>query len=258
MTTKTFSRREFIKKNSLTGLGLLAAPAVLPSITFSDSSPDVHDLAFSGGSPDTPALLGGTPVHTKGWPEWPVWNQATDEKQLLEVMRSGVWSRAKVTDEFEKKWAQLMGSKRCLSVVNGTSALIAALTQADVGGGDEVIVPPYTFIATVAAVLMTGAMPVFADVDRATFQINPKEIEKKITPRTRAIMPVHILGLPADMIANHGHCQKTQPGGDRRRLPGLDGRDQQQESRYVRSCWLLQFSKLQKHTDGRRRRYRER
>jgi len=115
-------------------------------------------------------------------------------------MRSGVWSRANVTSEFEQKWAQLMGAKRCLSVVNGTSALIAALTQAGLGGGDEVIIPPYTFIATAAAVLMTGAMPVFADVDPATFQIDPKCIEKKITSRTRAILPVHILGLPADMV----------------------------------------------------------
>jgi len=188
MAAKSYSRRDFIKKNSLTGLGVLASTAVFSTIAFADNRPDV------------PALLGGTPVQRPSWPKWPVWNPATDEKQVLEVLRSGVWSRASLTTEFEQKWAQLIGAKRCLSVVNGTNALIAALTQADIGGGDEVIVPPYTFIATVAAVLMTGAMPVFADVDPATFQINPKSIEKKITPRTRAIMPVHILGLPADMV----------------------------------------------------------
>jgi len=188
MATKFYSRREFIKRNSLTGLGIVASSAVFPTISFADSYLDV------------PALLGGTPVHRQGWPGWPVWNPATDEKRVLEVLRSGVWSRAGMTAEFEQKWAQLTGAKRCLAVVNGTSALIAALTQAGLGGGDEVIVPPYTFIATVAAVLMTGAMPVFADVDRATFQIDPKSIEKKITPRTRAILPVHILGLPADMV----------------------------------------------------------
>jgi dTDP-4-amino-4,6-dideoxygalactose transaminase len=93
-------------------------------------------------------------------------------------------------------------------VVNGTSALIAALTQADIGGGDEVIMTPYTFIASAQAVLMTGAMPVFADVDPATFQIDPKNIEKKITPRTRAILPVHILGLPADMVSIMAIAQK--------------------------------------------------
>jgi len=190
MTTNSFSRREFIKKNSLVGLGVLASSAVaFPAVSFADTS-----------EADIPALLGGARAYTKRWPKWPEWEPATDEKRLLEVMRSGVWSRANVTAEFEQKWAQLIGAKRCLSVVNGTSALIAALTQAGLGGGDEVIVPPYTFIATVAAVLMTGAMPVFADVDPATFQIDPKCIEKKITPRTRAILPVHILGLPADMV----------------------------------------------------------
>ncbi len=129
-----------------------------------------------------------------------MWNPATDEEQLLKVLRSGVWSRAEVVTEFEKKWAETIGAKRCLAVVNGTNALIASLVQLGIGGGDEVIVPPYTFIATVAAILQTGAMPVFVDTDPETFQIDPDKIEAKITPRTKAIMPVHILGLPADMI----------------------------------------------------------
>jgi dTDP-4-amino-4,6-dideoxygalactose transaminase len=84
-------------------------------------------------------------------------------------------------------------------VVNGTSALIAALTQLDIGGGDEVIVTPYTWISTIQAVLIAGAIPVFVDIDPDTFQIDPSKIEAKITPRTRAILPVHILGLPANM-----------------------------------------------------------
>ena len=175
--------------------------AATASVAVSGISPVFENAGILKHADDKPAILGGTPVHTKEWPKWPRWDSATDEKRILDVLRSGVWSRANVTTEFEQKWAQLMGSKRCLSVVNGTSALIAALTQAGIGGGDEVIVPPYTFIATVASVLMTGAMPVFADVDPATFQIRPENIEKKITSRTRAIMPVHILGLPADMVS---------------------------------------------------------
>lgn len=138
-------------------------------------------------------------MRTKPWPEWPVWNPETDEKRVLEVLRSGVWSRAGTTEEFERRWAETIGTKRCLAVVNGTNALIIALTQLGIGAGDEVIVPPYTFIATVAAVLATGAMPVFADTDPETFQINPDRIEEKINSRTRAILPVHIAGLPADM-----------------------------------------------------------
>jgi len=196
MSTKSFSRRDFIKRNSLTGMGALLASSGGSSVLASNTH-----FASKTGIADVPALLGGTPVHTGGWPRWPAWNPATDEKLLLESIRNGVWSRADLVNEFEQKWAQLIGSKRCLAVVNGTGALIAALTQADIGGGDEVIMTPYTFIASAQAVLMTGAMPVFADVDPDTFQINPENIEKKITPRTRAIMPVHILGLPSDMVS---------------------------------------------------------
>jgi dTDP-4-amino-4,6-dideoxygalactose transaminase len=114
-------------------------------------------------------------------------------------MRSGVWSRKNVTDEFEKKWAQLMGAKRCLAVVNGTNALNTSLAQLEIGWGDEVLVTPYTFIASVSCILFNGAIPVFVDIDPETFQMDPAKIEEKITPRTRAILPVHIFGLPCDM-----------------------------------------------------------
>ncbi len=172
----------------MTGLGAAITLGVAPSI-----------FASQTNGIDNPAILGGNPVHTKAWPGWPMWNPETDEKRVLEVLRSGVWSRREVVSEFEKAWAETIGAKRALAVVNGTNALIAALVQLDIGGGDEVIVPPYTFIATVAAVIATGAMPVFVDTDRETFQIDTEKIEAKITSRTRAIMPVHILGLPANM-----------------------------------------------------------
>ncbi len=143
--------------------------------------------------------MGGNPLRTKKWPEWPVWNVDTDEKIVVDDIRSGIWSRAGLVKEFEDKWAAVVGTKRCLSVVNGTNALTTALIQLGIGGGDEVIVPSYTFIGTVAPVLATGAMPVFIDTDRDTFQLDPAKIEAKITPRTRAIIPVHILGLPVDI-----------------------------------------------------------
>ena len=188
MSKRNYSRREFVKQNSLAGLGAAVALGVAPAV-----------LANCSSDAGIPALLGGQPVRTKAWPAWPIWNPATDEEQLLKVIRSGVWSRATVVTEFEKKWAELIGTKRCLAVVNGTNALSASLIQLNVGGGDEVIVPPYTFIATIAAVLQSGAMPVFVDTDPETFQIDAEKIEAKITPRTRAIVPVHILGLPANM-----------------------------------------------------------
>lgn len=149
---------------------------------------------------EIPAILGGQKIRTKEWSKWPIWDSSTDEEQVLKVLRSGVWSRAGVVTEFEKKWAEAIGTKRCLAVVNGTNALITSLVQLGIGGGDEVLVPPYTFIASVQAILQTGAMPVFVDIDPRTFQIDPSGIEARITSNTKAIMPVHILGLPADMI----------------------------------------------------------
>lgn len=147
-----------------------------------------------------PAILGGQKIRTKDWPKWPIWDSSTDEEQVLKVLRSGVWSRAEVVTEFEKKWAEAIGAKRCLAVVNGTNALITSLVQLGIGGGDEVLLPPYTFIACLQVILQVGAMPVFVDTDPWTFQIDPSNIEARITSRTRAIMPVHILGLPADMV----------------------------------------------------------
>ncbi|MEX0928969.1 MAG: DegT/DnrJ/EryC1/StrS family aminotransferase [Balneolales bacterium] len=186
MKKNTYSRREFLKKNSL------ATGAVLTM----GSAPSV----FAGvRNTDTPAILGGQAVRSAGWPEWPVWNPETDEKRVLEVLRSGVWSRSRTVSEFEEKWAETVGAKRCLTTVNGTNALICSLANLDIGFGDEVIVPPYTFISTVQAILLNGAMPVFVDTDRETFQIDATKIEEKITSRTKAILPVHIFGLPADM-----------------------------------------------------------
>ncbi|WP_019987331.1 DegT/DnrJ/EryC1/StrS family aminotransferase [Rudanella lutea] len=195
MKNRHFSRREFIKRHSLTGLGVALTPSLL-----TQAAPAPAPIGpFSHSVAEPLALLGGKPVRAKEWPTWPIWKSETDEKQLLDVIRSGVWSRANVVTEFETKWAATVGSKRCLSVVNGTNALVASLAQFNIRGGDEVLVPAYTFIGTVAPVLATGAMPVFVDIDPETFQIDPAKIEAKITPRTRAIIPVHILGLPVDM-----------------------------------------------------------
>ncbi len=183
------NRRGFIKKGIVGGTSILAV----------SKSNAANIWVKSAESNAKPAILGGPKAHAGTWPKWPEWNSATDEKRLLEVMRSGVWSRNKVTDEFEKKWAQMIGSKRALAVVNGTNALNASLAQLEIGWGDEVLVTPYTFIASVSCILLNGAIPVFVDIDPETFQMDPDNIEKKITPRTRAIIPVHILGLPCDM-----------------------------------------------------------
>ncbi len=188
MAKHKYSRREFVKQNSITGLGAVVAMGVTPDFLI----PGVVET-------NSPAIAGGSPVRTKGWPSWPVWDTTTDEEQVLKVLRSGSWTRAGVVTEFEKKWAETVGAKRCLAVVNGTNALIASLNQFDIGAGDEVIIGPYSFISTIICILQNGAMPVFVDTHPETFQIDPDKIEAKITPKTRAILPAHTLGMPADM-----------------------------------------------------------
>jgi len=187
---KDYSRREFIKTSLMAGVGTFVGLSSINK-TFANLASDI--------SP-TPDILGGqSAMSHPDWPSWPIWKPETDEKKLLEVMRSGVWSRGKLVDEFEHRWAELIGSKRCLAVVNGTNALNTSLAQLEIGWGDEVLVSSYTFIASVSCILFSGAIPVFVDVDPETFQMNPDKIKEKITPHTKAIIPVHILGLPCDM-----------------------------------------------------------
>ncbi|MDZ4799853.1 MAG: DegT/DnrJ/EryC1/StrS family aminotransferase [Bryobacteraceae bacterium] len=147
-----------------------------------------------------PALLGGDPVRRNPFPAWPVVSDV-EEKALLAVLRSGKWGRGTGTavSQFETSFSALMGSQATLATANGTAALLTTLNALGVGPGDEVIVPPYTFVATVNAVLQVGALPVFVDTDRATFQIDATKIEAAITPRTVAIMPVHLGGNVADL-----------------------------------------------------------
>jgi perosamine synthetase len=149
-----------------------------------------------------PALLGGAPVHHGGWTRWPQWREAW-EPEMLKVWRSGHWFRgsAEHVNEFERGYAQLLGAKRCLATASGTTALIVGLHVMDVDAGDEVIVSPYTFIASYNAILDKRALPVFADTDPATLTVDPQTIESRITDRTRAIMPVHIFGMPCEMDA---------------------------------------------------------
>ncbi len=147
-----------------------------------------------------PALLGGTPVRTKKWPTWPVTNEV-EEQEILGALRSGRWGRGtgKLVERFEAAYATLTGAKHCLAVANGTSALITSLNALGIGAGDEVIVPPYTFIATINSVLLQHALPVFVDTDRETFQIDAPKVEAAITPETRVLLPVHMGGASFDV-----------------------------------------------------------
>ena len=131
---------------------------------------------------------------------WPV---ITDqhEQAVLKVLRAGQMSGFEVTKEFEKKYAQALGRKYALAYHNGTAAILGAMYGLGIGVGHEVIAPSLTYWASVAQAYTLGATPVFADVDPDTICINPKDIEHRITPRTKAIVVVHYAGMPADMDA---------------------------------------------------------
>lgn len=150
----------------------------------------------------TLALFGGTPVRARPFPTWPVFGEA-EEVRLLGTLRSGRWGRlhGEEVAEFEQRFASMHGCRHGIAVVNGTVSLRIALLAAGIRAEDEVIVPPYTFISTASAVIEANAIPVFADIDVQTFNLDPAAVERALTPRTRAIVPVHFAGQPADMDA---------------------------------------------------------
>src|SRR3989344_6029468 len=118
---------------------------------------------------------------------------------VVNVLKSGKLAQGEKVAEFEDAFAKYCGTKYAVATDNGTSALIVALTAAGIGPGDEVITTPFTFIATANAIIFTGARPVFVDINPETYNIDPPKIEGSITPRTKAILPVHLYGLMADM-----------------------------------------------------------
>src|SRR5688500_8213343 len=152
---------------------------------------------------DQLAIDGGTPVRDKPFPKWPVWDES-DEHAVLETLRSGRWGSsgggARV-EEFSAKFAAYQDAKHGVAVTNGTAALEVALRAAEIGPLDEVIIPPYTFVATATAVLALGAIPVFCDIREDTMLIDAEDAARKVTPRTKAIVAVHIGGQPCDMDA---------------------------------------------------------
>lgn len=122
-----------------------------------------------------------------------------EESAACAVIRSGWLMQGKEVVRFEQEFAGYVGARYAVAVSSGTAALHLALLALGIGAGDEVIAPSFSFIATANAVMFTGARPVFADIDPLTYNIDPEEIKRHITRKTRAIMPVHQVGMPADM-----------------------------------------------------------
>ncbi len=125
--------------------------------------------------------------------------RAEVEAAVLEQMAGGSYIGGSAVSHFEKKFAEYLGVRHAIALNSGTDALVIAMRALGIGEGDEVITTPFTFFATAETIAMLGAVPVFADIEEDTYNIDPAEIEKKITEKTKAIIPVHIFGQPADM-----------------------------------------------------------
>ena len=148
------------------------------------------------------AIHGGPPLRETPFPPWPIVGQP-EQDALAQVLRGGAWGRhnGSQVEKFEGRFAKYQGAMHGIAVTSGTAALRIALMAAGIEAGDEVIVPPYTFLATATAVVEANATPVFADILADTCNIDPDAIQRAITPKTKAVIPVHFGGLAADMDA---------------------------------------------------------
>jgi dTDP-4-amino-4,6-dideoxygalactose transaminase len=176
-------RRKFIGALSLGGVSLaMGTPYVV------------------NASDARPAILGGPKANPGSFPGWPMFDK-TEEKALIDVLTSKAWGRngGMAVTNFEKEYAVLLDAKHCLGVSSGTSSLYTMLGALDIGPGDEVIIPVYTFIATYNVVVLNYALPILVDTDIESFQIDANKIESAVTPQTRVIMPVHMGGSPVDI-----------------------------------------------------------
>jgi perosamine synthetase len=149
------------------------------------------------------AILGGEPVRkNKRWPDWPYWDESVIQS-VVKTTRSGIWCRIQSSSgtvpTFEKEYAKLLGAKHCVATGSGTQSLHTCVEALGIGPGDEIITSPYTDPGTIASILSARALPVLADLDPASYQLDPDDVERRITENTKALMPVHMMGQPCDM-----------------------------------------------------------
>lgn len=148
---------------------------------------------------EVPALEGGLPVRDNYLIFGSPFISDEDIKEVVDTLKSGWLSTGPRTQKFEAMFAEYAGARHALALNSCTAGLHLALIVLGIGPGDEVITSPMTFTATANVIVHTGARPVFADIDRRTMNIDPEDIARRITPKTKAIMPVHFAGRPCDM-----------------------------------------------------------
>lgn len=183
---KSLNRRNFIQAAGIVGSGI--ALSGLPK------------LSIAVQEAGKPAVLGGPRSYQGGFSPWPIHDSA-EEKALVAVLNSNKWGRlnGSVTANFEREYAKLIGVDHSLGVSSGTAALTTILGALDIGPEDEIVMPIYTFIATYNVIVLNYALPRFVDTDLETFQMDASKVEGVVTSNTKAIMPVHIGGAPADI-----------------------------------------------------------
>jgi dTDP-4-amino-4,6-dideoxygalactose transaminase len=189
MTSDDLTRRQFIAAASAGSL--VAASSAIPA--YGNVTGKARKLA----------ILGGDPVRkNKTWPAWPHWDDDVIDS-LMKTAKSRIWcriqSKSGTVPTFEKAFAELIGSRFCVATGSGTQALHTCVEALGIGPGDEVITSPYTDPGTIASILSARALPVLADLDPESYQLDPDDVERRVTENTRAIMPVHMMGQPADM-----------------------------------------------------------
>ena len=190
MNKKQLTRRQFVTAASAGSLALSASRKV-----------SAHEIM--SGDAGKLAILGGTPVRqNKPWPEWPYWDDKVVDA-IVKTTKSRIWCRIQspsgTVPTFEKKYAQLMGTNYCVATGAGTQALHTCVEALGIGPGDEIITSPYTDPGTLMGILASRALPVLADLDPESYQLDPGDVERRITRNTKAIMPVHIMGQPCNM-----------------------------------------------------------
>jgi len=191
MKRHDLTRRQFIAAASASSIAAVASTSL---------------AAYAGATRTTGklAILGGEPVRErkKPWPAWPYVDEGIVDS-VVKTTKSGIWCRIQSASgavaTFEKEYAKLVGARFCVATGSGTQALHTCVEALGIGPGDEVITAPYTDPGTIEAILAARALPVLADLDPASYQLDPDDVERRITENTRAIMPVHMMGQPCHL-----------------------------------------------------------
>ncbi len=193
MKSSKVSRRRFVSVVTAGSVSVVASAAVPAFVNFKGIQQSAGKLA----------ILGGDPVRkNKPWHSWPYIDKNVIDS-VVKTTSSGKWCRMGVKDStvtaFENEFAAMLGARFFVGTGSGTQSLNTCVEALEIGAGDEVITSPYSDMGTIASILVCRALPVMADLDPESYQIDPDDVERRITPNTRAIMPVHIMGVPCNM-----------------------------------------------------------